>query len=207
MIDIGQLLFVDLLRMYYYPGGPFTGNIVQDIVMLFFIPTLVTIVFAWSIARIIPGARDHGGLRWLFIIAIYLFMIFQGWFAVLASAVEFYFIFLIAAGVFLYIGGHFHGGVGAGGREIPGRGMPGGSDRGRRVKDIQRDIAIQEKTVERFKKGYDELPETERGRVLSDLIRSEEKLRDLYMELEERSPSGRIQSKIRELDSRVRGYR
>src|SRR3989338_9201240 len=106
-IDIGEMLFREILGMSAYPGSPFTGNIFQDIILFFFVPTVFLIIFVYVASGIII-APENGKLRLLFGIAIYAFIIasryFEG-FAIFAS--QFYFIFVILIGIVYFLGRHF----------------------------------------------------------------------------------------------------
>ncbi len=106
-IDIGEMLFREILGMSAYPGSPFTGNIFQDIILFFFVPTVFLIIFVY-VASAVVIAPENGKLRLLFGIAIYAFIIasryFEG-FAIFAS--QFYFIFVILIGLVYFLGRHF----------------------------------------------------------------------------------------------------
>jgi hypothetical protein len=105
--DIGYMLFVEFLRMSQYPGAPFTGEIMRDIVMFFFIPTVFIIVVVYMLlGRVLATA--HTKLRLLFGIAIYAFIIFGGYYSVFAYLAGPYFIFLIfIMGILYYFIEHF----------------------------------------------------------------------------------------------------
>lgn len=93
MVDIGELLFRDILKMTEYPGHPFTGNVIHDLVMFFFIPTVFIILFVFILlGTMFPRGW---GLRMLTGIAIYLFIVFGGWYATFARLAGPYFIILI----------------------------------------------------------------------------------------------------------------
>jgi hypothetical protein len=114
--DIGALLFRDILKIYQYPGSPFTGNIINDLISYFFIPMVFVIFFIYMLlGRITAGAQ---WMRFLMGIAIFLFMIVNGWFAMFALMAGPYFVFLIVVlGALYFIPSHFRiGGIGGGGR-------------------------------------------------------------------------------------------
>lgn len=107
MPDIGEILFREILGMSSYPGSPFTGNIFQDLILFFFVPTVFLIIFVY-VASAIVIAPENSKLRLLMGIAIYAFIIasryFEG-FAIFAS--QFYFIFVIFLGIIYFLGRHF----------------------------------------------------------------------------------------------------
>ncbi len=104
--DIGYTLFVEVLKMTQYPGAPFTGNIINDLIMFFFIPMVFIILFTYILlGRIVYGVI---WLRALLGIAIFLFMIVNGWFGIFAMLAGPYFIFLIVIlGGLYFIPSHF----------------------------------------------------------------------------------------------------
>ncbi len=106
-MDIGELIFVEFLKMYSYPGSPFSGNIVNDLVMYFFIPTVILIVFIKTILNRMPLLGSHKGLQYLVAISLYLFIAIRGFFNIFAQGIWIYFLLLIIAGFFWFIGGHF----------------------------------------------------------------------------------------------------
>ncbi len=115
--EIGQILFIEILKMQEYPGAPFTGNIFNDLVMYFFIPTVFIILVVYMmVSRVLPTA--YKGMRFLLGIAAYMFIIVGGYYSVFAYLAGPYFIFLIfIMGILFYFTRHFHpsGGQGGGG--------------------------------------------------------------------------------------------
>jgi hypothetical protein len=114
MSDIGQILFVDILKMSSYPGSPFSGNMVNDMVMFLFIPTVIIILFIYVIMQRLN--IGNAPLRLLFGLAIYSYIIVGGFYQAFALAVGPYFLILIfILGLFYFItahfrvGGHAHG--------------------------------------------------------------------------------------------------
>lgn len=107
--DIGQILFVEILKMTEYPGAPFTGNAFSDLVMFFFIPTVFIILVVYMmVARVLPA--QYSGLRFLLGIAAYLFIIVGGYYSLFAYLAGPYFLFLILImGLLFYFTRHFHG--------------------------------------------------------------------------------------------------
>lgn len=106
-LDIGHILFVEILKMTTYPGSPFTGNIIYDIVMFFFVPSIFLILVIWTIStRLLAGAPKN--LFLLMGIGLYVFVIFNGMYAMFAYLVGPYFYFLIIIyGLLFYFIGHF----------------------------------------------------------------------------------------------------
>lgn len=113
--DIGQVLFVEILKMSQYPGSPFTGNIFNDLIMFFFIPTVFIILVVYlMVARVLPP--DYKGLRFLLGIATYMFIIVGGYYSLFAYLAGPYFLFLILImGLLFYFTRHFHKAPGTGG--------------------------------------------------------------------------------------------
>lgn len=110
MVDIGSILFVDLLQISQYPGMPFTGNIIQDLIMFFFVPTVFLVLTIYIIVgRIVH--HGHKGLRLLLGIAVYLFVIAGGYFSffVLLSGPYFVYLIFIVGGLYYFME-HFTGG-------------------------------------------------------------------------------------------------
>jgi len=108
MEDIGYILFVQILRMSQYPGAPFTGDIIRDIVLFFFIPTVFIILFTYMLLGRLFHPRGQVKLRLLVGIAIYLFIWASGWYGTFAMLAGPYFIFLIVIlGLVYFIPAHF----------------------------------------------------------------------------------------------------
>lgn len=122
--DIGEILFRDILKMTEYPGAPFSGSIVNDLVMFLFIPTAFMIVVVYVlVGRFTP----HHSLNLLMSLAFYAFIIFGGYYRIFALLAGPYFLFLLVFfGIILFFLGHFglrRGGAPAGGapQTMPGR--------------------------------------------------------------------------------------
>lgn len=103
--DIGELLFRDILRMTEYPGAPFTGNIINDLVMMLFIPSVFIIIVIYTlVGRLTP----HPKLNLLMSLAFYAFIVFGGYFRIFALLAGPYFLFLlIIMGLLFFFLGHF----------------------------------------------------------------------------------------------------
>lgn len=118
--DIGLVLFVEFLRMRSYPGAPFTGNTVTDLVQFFLVPTVfIVLVVYMMVGRILTPA--YGKLRLLLGVTTYLFIVTGGYYEPFALIAGPYFMFLIFfMGLFYYFLSHFRGGgapAGGGGGE------------------------------------------------------------------------------------------
>ena len=124
-LDIGALLFREILHMYEYPGAPFTGNIMTDLFMFFFIPTVFLIVIIFFATGIVLGPTWRG-LRLLFGIAAYAYVIVAGYFSVFAYIAGPYFFFLIIViGLVYFLFRHFRRPtLRGGGAPAPGGPMP-----------------------------------------------------------------------------------
>lgn len=105
--DIGEMLFREVLGFSSYPGSPFTGNLFQDIIMFFFIPTVFLIIFIYVTAGIIV-APENKKLNLLMGLSIYAFIVAGHYFeAVAIFASQFYFLFILLIGLIYFLGRHF----------------------------------------------------------------------------------------------------
>jgi hypothetical protein len=121
-IDIAYTLFVEILRMQDYPGGSFSGDPVKDIVMFFFIPTVFIILFIFMLL----GTMFPRGwpLRALTGIAIWLFIVFGGYYGTFAMlAGPYFFVLIFILGAIFFLRGHIGARVGG---AVPGLGGGGG---------------------------------------------------------------------------------
>lgn len=108
--DIAYTIFVEVLGMNMYPGNPFTGNIIRDLIMFLFIPSVFIILFVYMILgrlfSVASGAQVK--LRILVGIALYLFIVAGGYYPAFALFAGPYFLFLIfILGVIYFIPHHF----------------------------------------------------------------------------------------------------
>jgi len=119
--DIGSILFRDVLQVDVYPGSPFSGNIINDLVMYFFIPLALMIGFVWVIMDDLPFLRDSGRMKILFTLVFILFIVFSPYrlFSAFVQGAPVYIIFVIFIGFFWFIGRHFRGPAGGRGRRDP----------------------------------------------------------------------------------------
>ncbi len=153
--DVGELIFRDIFKMADYPGAPFTGNIINDLVMFLFIPTVfIIVIITVLVLRLgLPSEK----LAVLLGIAFYMFIVFGGYYSMFALLAGPYFLFLIVImGIFVFFLGHF--GIARSGGPMPGRaaggGMPGGAVAERteslaahewkRLQDIKNDLKYAE---------------------------------------------------------------
>ncbi|MEM7815236.1 MAG: hypothetical protein QXF55_02765 [Candidatus Aenigmatarchaeota archaeon] len=156
-LDVGSLLFREILRMYEYPGAPFTGELVRDLVLFFFVPTVFIIMVIFFATSIVMGPAWRG-MRLLFGIAAYLFIIVSGYYPIFAYIAGPYFFFLIIVlGLLFFLLRHFRRptlreGGGGGAAPAPGApvGMPAEALRAtqaswfelkRRLKEVEDDLA------------------------------------------------------------------
>ncbi|MBI2583250.1 MAG: hypothetical protein HYW25_01160 [Candidatus Aenigmarchaeota archaeon] len=124
MADFLYILFREVLQIQQYPGSPFTGNPVQDVVQFFFIPMVFIIFFIYQLLGRMPL---HGApwLRLLFGLAIFLYMVINSWFAAFALFAGPYFLFLIIVlGLLYFIPSHFRRGEGGAPRQERAQGFP-----------------------------------------------------------------------------------
>ncbi|MFH1631347.1 MAG: hypothetical protein ABIA21_03990 [Candidatus Aenigmatarchaeota archaeon] len=112
--DIGHLIFVQILRVADYPGAPFTGNIISDLVLYLFLPLVFTILIIYMLlARMFP--EGYKGIKLLMGIAIFLFAVFSGYFGIIIYITGPYFTFLLfGVGILTFLGMHFRPAGGGG---------------------------------------------------------------------------------------------
>lgn len=103
------MLFVDILQIHEYPGSPFTGNIMVDLVQFFLIPTILLLIFVHVVLENIPIVSNMDSrLKLFFAIAVCLYIIVTGLFRIFALLAGPYFILVVFIIGFLYfIGAHF----------------------------------------------------------------------------------------------------
>ena len=128
--DIGALLFREILQVSQYPGAPFSGQILNDIVLFFFIPTVFIILFTYFLLGMM-FTPEQRGLRLLVGLAIYLFILFGGYFSVFALLAGPVFLWLIFGLGLLAFLARFLPGIGGG------RGGPLRLKRGRKEAEIK----------------------------------------------------------------------
>lgn len=120
--DIGYMLFVQVLGMTEYPGQPFTGIIVRDLILFFLVPTIFIIFVVYILlGRLAVEAKK---IRLLLGLGIYLFILAGGYYRAFALLAGPYFVVLIfVLGILYFIPTHF--------RVQRGGGMPGHAAGGR----------------------------------------------------------------------------
>ncbi len=123
--DIGRTLFVELLNARNYPGSPFSGNPVNDIILFFLVPTILIIMIIYMmVGRIFPVG--YKSLRLLLGIGAYLFIIasgYYGFFMQLAGPTFIFFIFIL--GVLFFFLEFVFSRRGGGGTRVGGGGARG----------------------------------------------------------------------------------
>jgi hypothetical protein len=103
--DIGYILFREFLGMSSYPGAPFTGNIVKDLVLYLLVPSVFIFLVIHVMVRRFTGNNRIGLLVG---ITSYLFIIVSGYYEIFAKIAGPYFLVLIFfIGLLLFIPGHF----------------------------------------------------------------------------------------------------
>lgn len=101
--DIGEILFVQILQM---DATVLTGNIINDLVMFFFLPSVIILIVVYIISSRLLGRGSR--LSFLLAVALYLFIIFGGFYPAFAYLAGPYFIFLIFIfGAILFLQMHF----------------------------------------------------------------------------------------------------
>ena len=124
---IGALIFREILGMSQYPGSPFSGQIINDLVMFLFIPTVFIIVVVYTL---VGRLTDSTRIKLLLSITFYLFIIFGGYYSMFALLAGPYFLFLlIIMGIVFFFFGHFglrRGGGGGKSESMPGRALMAG---------------------------------------------------------------------------------
>jgi len=108
-IDVMEYLFVEILK---WPGyvSYVTGNPIEDLVMLFFIPSALIIIFVWVVLNGLGILQDNKKMQLLFGIILFLFIVFSGYFGVFASLAKSYLIFIIFVyGILYFVFAHFRG--------------------------------------------------------------------------------------------------
>ena len=195
MEDIGYILFVQILRMSQYPGAPFTGDIIRDIVLFFFIPTVFIILFTYMLlGRLFTPGQTK--LRLLVGIAIYLFIWASGWYGSFAMLAGPYFIFLIVIlGALYFLPSHFR--IGSGGGYPAGGGYSDHGGGGERVDEMTRPalLAARDREKEHIRFLEEEIKragdEKEKGNLRSQLVEAKLRLRDIEKELNVATKYGR----------------
>ena len=110
--NIGEFLFRDVLKVYNYCQGcaPFTSDALTNVVLYFFIPSVLLILIVYMIlARLYPSG--YKGIKLLVGVGMTLFIIFSGAFSIFVYLGGPYFLFLLLVlGIIMYFLGHFRSG-------------------------------------------------------------------------------------------------
>lgn len=172
MVDIGSLLFVQILQITEYPGAPFTGNPMVDIVQFFIIPTILLIVFVYVILDALPITNSMGNkTRFFFGVAIYLYIIVSGFFKVFAFLAGPYFLILIfVIGGIYFLARHF-GGEDKGGHGLPSKEKGFLSSLGSRsdeIKQLIEEIKMDEEHIAELKQEIEDTRKNIKGSASKD---------------------------------------
>lgn len=202
-MEIDDILFRGILRISDYPAYPFTGNVISDLITFFVLPTILifTIVY-FGTESIIPKLGAHKGFRILFSVVVYLYIITQGMFGIIARGIHFYLIFfLILAGI-MFLLSHIRT------RSIAPKQQPSDVSHELDHMDpaaLEEAIKLQENIVKQYEKEYEMLPD--KGRVLPALMQARQKLLELCTALNARNPNRRLEMTIKRLKYQLKGYR
>ena len=157
--DIGYLIFRDILQVSEYPGSPFSGVIINDLVLYLFIPSVFIILVVHNLtSRFFKSEK----IKLLMSISFYLFIVFSGYYKLFMLLAGPYLIFLlIFVGLFLFFIGHFKLSKKQE-EKIFGHSMPGSSSSSggsgirylnelkEKLKEVDNEIKEQEKKVEQY---------------------------------------------------------
>jgi len=182
-IDVGTLLFREILRMNEYPGAPFTGDLMRDLITFFFVPTvfLIAVIF-FGVGIVLPPAWR--GMRLLFGLAAFLFIVVSGYYPIFAYiAGPYFFVLIVILGLVFFLFRHFRrprvlhegGGAPPGPARMPAEAV---SERSvieirKRLKEIAEELAEKRKELEM-------LAHTPGGDKAAGIVREE--IRDLEKE-------------------------
>jgi hypothetical protein len=164
--DIGYFIFYEVLGISQYPNSPFSGNIVIDLIMRLFLPTVLVIMFIYALLGFIH--LRNAKLRVLMGIAFYLFIVAGGYFSFFVLMSDFYFILLIfVVGLIFFLPSHFgykrQNEAGGGAHNLPASAVSGGAataSHAEAAASLLNAIQVQCGVVEATKEGPDqrELP-------------------------------------------------
>jgi hypothetical protein len=208
--DIGELVFRNILQVNDYPGSPFTGVVINDLVMFFFIPTVFIIVIIYTL---VGRLTDDKKIKLLMGIAFYLFIIFGGYFRIFMLLAGPYFLFLIIIlGIVFFFLGHFGLGRGhalGGGSGAGGHGLSGTSQSD---EDLLHELDLYEDEYKRVKRELDSAMkrvdsnpkmgiamQQSLGAQQEELARIRTKIMQLQIDAARISPRGRAATRARVL--------
>ncbi len=104
--EIATFLFSEVLRCPWCIAH-MTGNVMEDMVMMFLLPTIIIILFVYVLVSDLKIVRNNW-MKLLMGVAFYLFIIFGGFFEIVAQITKTYFIILIfVLGILYFVLGHF----------------------------------------------------------------------------------------------------
>lgn len=177
--DFMEILFRDILRMTQYPGAPFTGDILQDLVNFFLFPTIFIILFIYVTLGVL-FTKPQAKFRLLVGITLYLVIIVNGWYSAFAIFGQFYIVLLILLGIFYFILAHFGIRIGGGGGKVPGTETEAPRTlklmKSRREK-IEEELEVLEAKLAAAKQKGDA---EEAGRLQEEIIKKREELNRLF---------------------------
>jgi hypothetical protein len=120
-MDIGVILFTEILGMNMYPGAPFTGDIARDIIMFLVVPTVFIIMILYTMTgRLVADKR----IRIMVGVTAYLFIVAGRYYSAFALFAGPYFLLLIfILGLLYFLLGHFKSRPSGGGYSSSGGGF------------------------------------------------------------------------------------
>lgn len=119
--DIGFLLFHQILGMTEYPGSPFTGNIINDLIMFLLVPSTFIIMMLYMMVGRFFASAANPRMRMLIGITAYLFIIAGGYYSIFARiAGPYFFLLILVMGLLYFLLGHIGIGRAGGGGAMPG---------------------------------------------------------------------------------------
>lgn len=105
--EFAQLFFGEFLRCDWCLAHQ-TGNVMEDLVMLFLLPTIILILFVYVLLKDLKILSGSKVMKLLIGLAVYLFVIFGGYYSMFAELAKTYFIILIfILGILYFVVGHF----------------------------------------------------------------------------------------------------
>lgn len=189
--DIGNIFFREILQFTEYPGSPFTGNIINDLIMFFIVPTIFIVVVVYiTVGRLFPPEGMFSRLRLLLGVGMYLFIVAGGYFRVFALIAGPYFIFLIfIMGLLYFFIEHFTGRRGGGtAAAAPGGGAPGAAGLAHYENMPRRDLLIEKDRINAMMRAVnEEIRDAEKGKMetrLSELRQQRATLKSEMHEIE-----------------------
>ncbi len=96
-IDIQRIIFEQILKVQP------TGNFQADFLNLIFFPHIVIVIWLFFIAKSGTFLNLHRGIGFLLSTAIYVFIIYNGWYAAIASLSVFWLTLTIFISIFYFI--------------------------------------------------------------------------------------------------------